>query len=145
MEKIIKHYKTLLSCEQFVVTGSYALKRMGLCSECSDIDIILVNPTDEAKSICERLMKDYPAKTKPSAGSDLLAIFMHEDTKIDIFVETAHIETLSVDGFEISKADRIISAKKEMGRMKDWLQLREISREFFIQEEFENFLNNHKA
>jgi hypothetical protein len=50
-EEIIRHYKSLLPCEQFVVTGGYALQRVGLKDKSDDIDIILVNPTDEAKNI----------------------------------------------------------------------------------------------
>ncbi|MDR1652894.1 MAG: hypothetical protein LBS01_04480 [Prevotellaceae bacterium] len=138
-EEIIKHYKALLPCEQFVVTGGYALQRIGLKEKSNDIDIILVNPTNEAKSTLERLMKEYPAKS--TTGSENLAIFMHEQTKIDVFEEKNHIETLTVDGFEISTVKRIFDAKKRMNRSKDWEQLLNISRRIVTEQEFYNHID----
>ena len=71
MKKIIKHFKTLLPCEQFVVTGSYVLALNGIydMSKVKDLDIILVNPTPESLGIISRLMDGSPAKTKPKDGS----------------------------------------------------------------------------
>jgi hypothetical protein len=137
-EEIIKHYKALLPCEQFVVTGGYALQRIGLKEKSGDIDIILVNPTNEAKSTLERLVKEYPAK---STGSENLAIFMHEQTKIDVFEEKSRIETLTVDGFEISTVKRIFDAKKRMSRPKDWMQLLNMSRRIVTEQEFYNHVD----
>ena len=53
--EIIKHYQTIFSCDQFILTGSTALKFHGLVDSASDIDIILVNPTEECKKIIEKL------------------------------------------------------------------------------------------
>jgi hypothetical protein len=137
-EEIIKHYKALLPCEQFVITGGYALQRMGLKDRSDDIDIILVNPTKEAKDILKRLEKEYPAK---STGSENLSIFMHEQTKIDVFEEKNKLETLQVDGFEISTVKRIIEAKKRMNRPKDWIQLLNISRRIITEQELYNHID----
>ena len=142
MENIIKHYQTLLPAEQFVITGSLALFYMGLVEKknVGDIDIILVNPTDESLNILQRLAKEQPAKTKAS-GIDAV-IFQHENTKVDVFFSKERIQTsLKVGDFEISTADHIIKEKQKVGRIKDWIQLRKISRKLFIQEEFEKFLN----
>ncbi|MDR1348297.1 MAG: hypothetical protein LBJ63_07750 [Prevotellaceae bacterium] len=142
-EEIIKHYRTMLPCEQFVVTGTYALVQMGLADKSDDIDIILVNPTEEAKNTLERLMKDSPAETKPSPAGELLAIFMHENVKIDVFLEKSKVSTLTtVDDIQISSAKRIFEAKKKMSRFKDWVQLRKIAMSIFKQSEFETYLNN---
>jgi 23S rRNA A1618 N6-methylase RlmF len=140
-EEIIKHYKTLLPCEQFVVTGGYALQRIGLTDKSDDIDIVLVNPTEEAKNSLERLQKEYPAKTTPSPGGKLLAIFMHEQIKIDVFEENKKIETLTVDGFEISTVKKIVEAKKRMNRSKDWIQLLSISRKIITKTEFYRYVD----
>jgi hypothetical protein len=137
-EEIIIHYKKLLPCEQFAVTGGYALQRIGLKDKSDDIDIILVNPKEEAKSTLRRLMEEYPAE---STGSENLAIFMHGKIKIDVFSEKQKIETLSVDGFEISTVKRIFEAKKRMSRPKDWIQLLNISRRIITEQEFYNHVD----
>jgi hypothetical protein len=124
-EEIIRHYQSLLPCEQFVVTGGYALQRFGLTTQSNDIDIILVNPTDKAKNRLERLRRNCPDATKD--GYDTFATFMHEDIKIDVFLEKNKIETLQVDGFEISTVKRIVEAKKKMGRTKDWIDLMKLA------------------
>jgi hypothetical protein len=138
------HYKTILPCEQFVVTGTYALQRMGLISDSNDIDIILINPTNEAEEALKRLMNEHPAKTTPGSCG-VMAIFMHEQTKIDVFKESKKLETLMVDGFEISKARSIFEAKKRMGRPKDWLQLAKIARGIFKQEEFYKNIDENRV
>jgi hypothetical protein len=145
-KEVIKHFKTLLQCEQFVVTGSYALQKMGLVSEktgtVGDLDIILVNPTEEAVNILSRLAEESPAETQfnyPKKG----IILKFNGTKIDFFFETQVIATdLMVDGVFISPANRIVEAKKSYNRDKDWHQLRKMSRIFFKQEEFETYLNS---
>ncbi|MDR2652292.1 MAG: hypothetical protein LBC68_08270 [Prevotellaceae bacterium] len=142
-EETIKHYRTLLPCEQFVVTGSYALAQMGLTDRFDDIDIILVNPTNEAKNTLERLMKDSPAETKPSPSGALLASFMHENVKVDVFLENSKIATLTTnDDIQISDAKRIFYKKKKMGRFKDCVQLRKIAKSIFNQKDFEVYLDN---
>lgn len=145
-KEAIKHFKALLPCQQFVVTGSYALQKMGLISEgvgsVNDLDIILVNPTEEAVSILTRLAEESPAETQfnyPKKG----IILKFNGTKIDFFFEAQVIATdLMVDGVFISPADRIVAAKKSYNRDKDWYQLRKMSRIFFKPEEFTNYLNS---
>lgn len=144
MEKIIKHYQTLLTCEQFIVTGSYSLSKHGLVpiSKVADLDILLVNPTSETKALLERLQKDNPANTTPSGGS-VSFIFMHEKTKIDVFFEDKKIDgLLSDDGILFNSVDRIVSAKKKANRIKDWVQLKKISKIFYEQNKFDSFIDS---
>lgn len=144
MKNTIRFYQTLLTCEQFVVTGSTALSFMGLRDkkDVSDLDLILVNPTEETKHILEKLQNEYAANTKPSSG-EVSYIFLHEETKIDVFIVDKKVDTeLKVDDFYISKISTIIAAKKRFSRMKDWLQLRKMAACFFKQEEFEKYLDN---
>lgn len=143
MKEIIKHYKTLLTCDQFVITGSYALSLMGLVepSKVGDLDLLLVNPTDETKNILERLQKESPAKTSPSGGS-VQFIFMHDKTKVDVFFDTKKIDSdLFCDGVQVNIVSNIISAKRKANRMKDWVQLRRIAGKVFNQSEFTAFLD----
>jgi len=143
MESTIKHFKSLLPCEQFVVTGSYVLALNGLVdmTKVKDLDIILVNPTSESLGIIARLMEDAPAKTKPTGTTSLKAILMHDKTKIDFFVVDKKQSTLQLPDFEIAKVDSIVAAKKSYKRMKDELQLRKIAQLFFNQNEFVKFLD----
>lgn len=142
MKTAIKHFQTLFMCEQFVVTGSTALHYMGLVDNPSDLDIILVNPTEETKELCQRLQDNSPAKTKPGGNGEVNYIFEYGNMKVDIFILKKKVETeLLVDGFSITKLPTIIAAKKRFSRIKDWLQLRNLSRLFFKEEEFNGFLN----
>ncbi len=141
MKKVIKHLQTLLPCDQFVVTGSTALHYMGLVDKPSDLDIVLINPTDEAKNILERLQRDNPAKTKPVSGGNVSYIFMQDEIKVDIFIEKASINTeLNIDGILLNRIDRIIDRKKSAGRLKDWMQLRFLSRKFYLESDFEKHI-----
>ena len=146
MEQIIKHFQTLLTCEQFLLTGSKALSLMGLVdkSKVGDIDLLLINPSGETKAILERLQAANPAKTTPCSGGDVAFIFMHNDVKIDVFIEYKAVNTvLSADGILLNPVDRIIQAKKKSNRMKDWQQLRSMARNIFKPEEFEKYLDDH--
>lgn len=145
MKKVIKNLQTLLPCDQFIVTGSTALHYMGLVDMPSDLDIILVNPTDEAKNILERLQRDNPAKTKPFSGGNVSYIFMQDEVKVDIFVDKASINTeLIVDGVLINRVDLIIDRKKKSNRLKDWAQLKRISLAFYNESDYDKFLNSKK-
>ena len=143
MKEIIKHYKILLSCEKFVVTGSYAMNMMGIYGkEADDLDIILLNPTKETIDLLAKLQSESPAKTHAS-GKDAY-IFEHGGKKIDVFItsDINRVTTeLKVDDVFISTARDVIKAKKSYNRMKDWLQLRKMSQMFFKQSEFDEFLN----
>lgn len=144
MENIVKHYQTLLECEQFVVTGSLALKYMGMTDKVGDIDIICVNPTEATVELLKRLQNDNPARTKaPEYKAEQLYIFQHEGTKIDVFIEKNRIDTkLKVENFFISPIDRIVVAKKLYNRAKDWIQLLNMSKKIFNQKEFDIFVSN---
>ncbi len=145
MKKVIKNLQTLLPCDQFIVTGSTALHYMGLVDEPSDLDIVLVNPTDEAKNILERLQRDNPAKTKPFSGGNVSYIFMQDEVKVDIFIEKSSINTeLNIEGVLVNRVDRIIDRKKNANRLKDWAQLKQLSLAFYNEPDFDKFLNSKK-
>lgn len=141
MKNVIKQLKTLLPCEQFVVTGSYALSKFGLSTKVGDLDIILVNPTEEALNILKRMTTEFPAKTK--FGSEEKGyIFMMNETKVDVFIQKECEATeIMVDGVLFATVSHIVKAKKSINRMKDWVQLRKLSRLIFKPEEFNEFLD----
>ena len=137
-QEIIKHYKALIQCEQFVVTGSFVLRMLGLCKSNGDIDIIVVNPTPDSVEMMKRLQEEFPAKTK--ASGEKCIIFMHEETKMDIFIVKKRIESIKLElGYEISTISHIIEAKKTMGRPKDILQLIGMSNRIISQDEIKPY------
>ena len=138
--EIIKHYQTILSCEQFILTGSTALQYHGLVETSSDIDIILVNPTEECKNLLEKLQEksDFQNVYKGS----LAYMFKHEDTKIDIFIETSKLTCPSYEGVSIYPVNRIIAAKKKIGRLKDFAQLRKIASSILTKKELMSYIDS---
>lgn len=145
MEKIIQHFKTLLPCEQFVVTGSYSFVIMGLAKKAADIDIVIINATPEAISILDRLQdadESKHLKNNYIGQSKKAYRIMHNSVKVDIFLDTIKIDCIELSsGLLISKIPATIIAKKSYSRLKDWLQLRSYAELFFKQSEFETFLN----
>jgi hypothetical protein len=158
MKDIIKQLKATLLATRFVVTGSYVMAEYGLIGygDVKDLDIILYCPNTSTLEIIENLMKESPAKstkafleirkTRPKSTkpkSELIGIFMINGIQVDIHEEPLFNEpTLLVDGIEYTKINHIVKSKRTIGRMKDLLQLRDWSRLFFRQEEFESILNN---
>jgi hypothetical protein len=143
---ILKNFKAALTTEQFILGGSTALAYYGLLPEgkAKDLDIILVNPDENTLSLLEKLQEISPAKTKPLKGSNARVNYIidHFGVKIDFFVLKDRIDTeFEYKGILLNTIPNIVKAKKEANRPKDWLQLRNLSRFFFKQEEFTNYSN----
>jgi hypothetical protein len=140
-KEVINHLKTILISEQFIVTGSYALSKMGLVEESKvgDLDIILVKPIESTLEVLKRLQEEHPAKTKMYADG---YIFLIDNIKVDIFCKQDKINTeLIVDNIYIATVDHIVREKKICNRLKDWKQLRKIAKLICSREEIERFLN----
>jgi hypothetical protein len=81
------------------------------------------------------------AKAEPQKSA-LQAIFIFDTVKVDIFIENGFNEpTLLIDGLKHTTVSHILTAKKSYGRMKDWMQCREMSRLFFTEEDFQVAIN----
>ena len=165
MKNLILKLKALLPSEDFIVTGSFALNQFGISAPSNDLDIILSKPDVSTIETINRLMKEFPAKTtikkpleklseedkessvkkntvKKKPTPDCSAIFMYDNVKVDVFIEDKYTRPfILLDGIKYSTIQSIIDAKKSYGRMKDWLQLRDMARLFFKQEEFDLMLN----
>lgn len=141
--EIAKRYEVILKCDQLLVTGSTALRHYGLTDKIeSDLDLVLVNPTEEALSVLKSMQEAYPARSKPYEGGSVAFIFKHKDVKIDIFIRQEKLPNpFELGGVKLDSIKNIVKAKQGMGRLKDYAQLRMIARSFFKQEVFENFLN----
>jgi hypothetical protein len=137
-----------------------------------DLDIILVQPEVVTIEMLNRFMKEHPAPTTARLRSTVLpvpeapslraqvadiknatvapvkkalqAIFIFNHVKIDIYIEDDFRETtLLIDGTQHTIVPHIIAAKKTYGRMKDWMQCREMSRMFYKDEEFQIAINRN--
>ena len=138
--EIIKHYQTILSCDQFILTGSTALKMYGLVDSASDIDIILVNPTEECKKIIEKL--EEKSNKKNTYKANVAYIFEHEGVKIDIFFQHEKTDCCSYEGIFINPINKIVEAKKKIARTKDFAQLRKIASSILTEKELITFIDS---
>lgn len=138
--EIIKHYQTIFSCEQFILTGSTALKLHGLVDSSSDIDIILIKPSEECINILEKL--EEKSNLKKNYPSTNFFMFYHEGVKIDVFIENEKIECCTFDDILISPIKKIIDAKKKMARLKDIAQLRKIAASIITDKETLKFIDS---
>lgn len=137
MEQIIKHFKTILPCDQFVVTGSYVLALNGLVDKPKDLDIILYKPKEGVIDLLKELQKTQPAKTKAPENSKkgLISIIEHQGVKIDFFISQIKIDAINVGDYEISTIKGIVEAKKNIGRIKDYYQLLKIAESITTKQE----------
>ena len=139
--EIIKHYQTIFSCDQFILTGSIALQFHGVdVNSASDIDIILINPTEDCKTILEKLQEKSNKKT--TYGGSVAYMFEHEGVKIDIFIQHEKIDCCSYDGVFINPIKKIVEAKKNIGRTKDFAQLRKIASSILTEKELMSYLDS---
>lgn len=148
MKEIIKRYQATLPCLHFIVTGSYVINLlMGIPEgKVGDLDVILVDPTDEAVLTLKRLQEAFSPelKSNPNYPVDLIRI-MDNKVKVDFFLQkdvTRPFITLE-DGTKVSPILNIVSAKKGYNRPKDWFQLRKLARMFFKEEEFIKYMDNN--
>jgi hypothetical protein len=94
-----------------------------------------------------RFPKKKFAMVSKATKSTTLSIFMFDKVKIDIFIENDFNETtLTVElenkmACKFTTIPHIIKYKQSYGRMKDWLQCRDMSRLLFMPEAFNALLN----
>lgn len=145
IKKAIAHFKKLLECEQFVITGSVAFKLLGLTNICpSDLDVVLVTPTKETIDILKRLqIDDKPNPNYPDSDNQFRV--KYDDLNVDFFIQ--HIEEpviiVADDGalFSVSKPMKIIRAKKKYkSNLKQLLQRKSIAELFFQPHELQDFI-----
>lgn len=147
MEEIIKHYQAILPCQDFIVTGSYVNQMLLGIKDVNpgDLDIILVKPEASALETLKRLQEKISPElaSNPNYPTTLFRI-KEGGLKIDFFIEPTDRAFITLkDNLKVSTLLDTVAAKKSYGRLKDWLQLRKMSRLFFTEDEFQKFLNNY--
>jgi len=142
MKHVIDHFKKLLTCEQFIITGSYALNQLGLTESVGDLDIILVNPDKTSIDVLNKL-KEPTNNEYPS--TEYFRVIM-DNIKIDFYIRNKILPTIELaNGLVISMPKDIVKAKKSYGRLKDTLQLMAISEIFYTPKDLEKAIENEKV
>jgi hypothetical protein len=136
MDKILVKLKDQLNSEQFILTGSLALRYHGICVDVKDIDLILINPTQGTLLKLKALSELFPVYPNISleikASWEVKYQFKFENVNVDVFIEEGYVECLKTsNGIYVNPICRIISAKKRLDRPKDHISLFNISQLFF--------------
>lgn len=147
--RIASHFKTILQAEDFLITGTHALKLMGFnIKQVKDLDIILVKPKSSTIDVLQALEVSNPPKNLstypvPLEGK-MLFRFMHEGVSIDVFIRNEGFKYAlqTKSGISIAPLDHIISAKKSMRRPKDMVQLLALRNTIISSSEFSSYVGN---
>lgn len=141
--QIVERLSTIVSCP-VVVTGSIALAEFGIypsINDPKDLDVILINPSTNDLLAVDILQKANPANNiSCDFRKNMLEVrcqIIINNMPVDIFTEkhpdfdsyNNNLYLLSNEGVKLNRIDRILTAKKRMGRAKDWFQIMEIQDE----------------
>ena len=143
MKNAIDHFKKLLTCEQFIITGSYALKQLGLVTTVKDLDIILVRPSDETVSILTKLHTPRFVTDYPPSKTQYRVLF--GDVEVDFFTKDSKQKTIRIEIenelYDISLPSNIAKAKRDLNSLKQIIQLKKIAELFYTDNVLQGFLN----
>ena len=96
----------------------------------------------EVEEVHARMGK--PLKVAKAQPSVLHGIFICNKIKVDVFIEDDFSEpTLLIDGIKHTTILHIVQAKRSYGRMKDWLQCKDMANKIFDPIAFSNMLRNN--
>jgi hypothetical protein len=147
--KIAHHYKTILLADEFILTGSTALKLMGFDVSVKDLDIILVKPNAWTLEVLQHLENANPPKNllnypQNPAGKKIFR-FIHDGTMVDVFIHDQNSDSNITTncGLKIASLSHIIDAKLRMGRPKDWIQLLNLGRGIMSDVRFNEYIYSH--
>ena len=137
--EIVKHLKTLIDCDQFVLTGSMALSYLGFKKPIKDIDIIAVNIKNI--DLLKKLEEENPPYNKSQYQSKDIFRFVIDGICIDVFMQAKKVNTQiqTEDGILLAPINHIVEEKIKMNRPKDHVQLYSLSMEIFDTGVFKTF------
>lgn len=144
--KIAHHFKLVLPAEDFILTGTFALQKMGFDIRSKDLDIILVNPKQSTLELLETLEKANPPRNLLDYPTPLenkgIFRFIHDGVEVDVFVYRKDLpsEIQTQCGLKLASLKHIVKAKKDLGRTKDMVQLLKLSRNIITDEEFNSYV-----
>jgi hypothetical protein len=140
----VKTLQTILGADGFILTGSLALMYYGLVDKAGDIVLILVNPSETARTVLDNLQTTDPSpKFRP--GGPVNYSFFFEGAKVDVWIQQTSCEEKPVimtkEGIRLASVRHIVQAKKRIGRPKDWISLMQIAKRIYDPVEFEKALS----
>lgn len=144
--KIAHHFKLVLPAEDFLLTGTFALQKMGFNIRSKDLDIILVNPKQSTLELLESLEKANPPKNLLDYPTPLenkgIFRFIHDGVEVDVFIhrKLTVTETQTQCGLKLAPLNHIVKAKKDLGRPKDMVQLLKLSNDIITDNEFNSYV-----
>jgi hypothetical protein len=148
--KIAHHFKTVLPAEDFLLTGSFALSKLGLKVKSKDLDLMLVKPKESTLQVLKDLEKENPPKNlinyPVSLKNRQLFRFMYEGTEVDVFIYHYSVpsDVQTKCGLKLASIQHIIKAKKDLNRPKDILQLMSLSKSIINDTEVNEYLNRFR-
>jgi len=121
----IDQLRTIFTSEQFYLTGSLVANILGVATkEPRDIDIVLVNPTNETINKLKEFQEKYPRKGKREYEKSNLYQINYNNLNIDLFIEANKIdEKLTFNGFIIAPINEMVKEKKSYRSPKHIMQL----------------------
>jgi hypothetical protein len=144
--KIAHHFKLVLPAEDFILTGTFALQKLGFDVKVKDLDIILVNPKQSTLEILETLETANPPKNLLNYPTPLeckpIFRFIYEGVEIDVFIhKNVTVTGIQTEcGLKLAPLNHIVNAKKSLGRPKDMIQLLKLSKEIITNDEFNSYV-----
>jgi len=139
--EVVKELQVIFTAEQFVLTGSTIAMIQGVSDQASDIDIILIQPSDASFKMLDRFVSNFGILSAEKAlelKSKGFYQFTYQGFKVDIFVKnngkitddiivcdsiSDHYDPkLQYDGIIISPLMKLVEAKKGFHRLKDFMQ-----------------------
>jgi hypothetical protein len=147
--RIASHFKTVLQAEDFLITGTLALKLMGFnIKSVKDLDIILVKPKSSTLDVLQALEISNPPRNPSTYPVPIEAKqvfrFMHDGLSIDVFIKDINFKDAlqTGDGIKIAPLNHIVEAKKSMRRPKDMVQLLALRGTIISDTEFQSYVGN---
>ena len=137
---VIDRIKSIVKCH-VALTGSLALAEFGvypknLITNPKDVDLILVNPSREDLAALDIMQKLVPANgiSENFRRYKMLVKYqvLVEGYVVDLFIEYSDQSKLPFfikDGVLYNPVDRILAAKKSLGRAKDWYHVMQMQYE----------------
>lgn len=140
----LKQLKVLLKAQQFALTGSFVVNKIGLCDSYSDIDIVLVNPDKETINVLSELQEKFPKNDSINTyKSESIYKFTYNELKIDAIISNHILDSeLTYGEFIISPIDEIVSAKKYYKSPKHMFQLMKWRDAIISFEEIRSFIEH---
>lgn len=129
-KQAIDHFKKMVECEKFIITGSYALAKFGLTHSIKDLDIVLIKPAEESLQILEKLRITESENNHYPIDKSRIPV-MFGDLKIDFIIRSSRKYIELADGLLIAYPMDIIEAKQRYQKTHHILQIKAIADRIF--------------